>query len=98
MTALYERLLEERHQPVPERTPEQVQHDRMQELIGLIAEALDQPTRRERGKPITTREVREARRLRHQGLTWREVAERMGTNPARARQAAQKITTLKESA
>ena len=98
MTALYERLLEERHQPVPDRTPEQVQRDRMRELIGLIAEALDQPTRRERGKPITTREVREARRLRHQGLTWVEVGRRLDTTPSRARTAAQKITTLKESA
>lgn len=98
MTTLYERLLEERHQPVPDRTPEQVQRDRIQQLIGLIAETLDQPTRRERGKPITTREVRDARRLRHQGLTWVEVAQRLDTTPSRARTAANKITPLKESA
>lgn len=70
----------------------------LQTLIHLIAQALDEPTRRERGRPITTREVRQARRLRHTGLTWSQVADRMGTTKNRAYTAARKTLTLKETA
>lgn len=67
-------------------------------LIHLIAQALDEPTTRARGRPITTGEVRQARRLRHTGLTWQQVADRMGTTKNRAYTAGRKTLTLKETA
>lgn len=92
MTAPLDALMLERlHDPTHHYTPEQAQHDRMQELIGLIVSALSEPTRRERGRPITVREAREARRLRHSGLTWPQVAERMGTTKDRAYAAGRKV-------
>ena len=94
-----ERIYAEKFILPPERTPDQIRRDALRGYIAALSEALNSvPSRRERPKPITTREMREARRLRHSGLTWEQVGQRMGTNKHRARTAAQKTVPLKEHA
>lgn len=91
MTASLDALMRERlHDPTHHYTPEQAQHDRMQELIGLIMQALDAPATKP--APVTADEAHEAADLRDQGLTWREVGERMGISASRAQRAARKQT------